>query len=185
MANINTAEDLSRAVLYGDSAEYLVKRLVQRVKEADKFAYSEILDIINAKHKQAEVTLLASGWGDTYPYTQEVALDDISGNENIRVLGIVHPDGATAAQDKAINKAAGQLISNDTGVAAGKLIFKALKKPTVDFTVVIEGYDVTTAMLSDTATYGDVAELTWGDLEGKVWYQIKVDDNGNLASASN
>lgn len=180
MANTNTDEDLSRAVLYGDAAEYLVKKLVQRVKEADKFAYSEIIDIINAKHKQTEITLTASGWSDTYPYTQEVAMGDISGNEDIRILGIVHPAGATATQDKAINKAASQLISNETGVAAGKLIFKAMKKPTIDFTVVIEGYDISTALLSDTATFSDVANLTWADLDGKVWYQIKTDGNGNL-----
>ena len=138
MTNTNTDEDLSRAVLYGDAAEYLVKKLVQRVKEADKFASREFIDIINAKHKQTEITLTASGWSDTYPYTQEVAMGDISGNEDIRILGIVHPAGATEAQDKAINKAASQLISNETGVAAGKLIFKAMKKPTIDFTVVIE-----------------------------------------------
>ena len=169
--------DSSKAVLNAEATEYLVQKLVDRIKAADKFAYNEIVDMISAKHKQTEVTLLASGWSDTYPYTQEIANNEISGDENVRILGVVHPDNSTLAQDKAINKAASQLISNETGVVPGKIVFKAMKKPTVDFTVVIEGYDITTAMLSDTATYADVADLTWGDLEGKVWYQIRADKN--------
>lgn len=113
--------------------------------EAALVAYSaekvnQLLEQMRASyHNYTNVTILASGWSNIYPYLNTVVVSGVSADSDVRVIGVHIPEDATQSQVKAINKAAGLLIENENGVGDGKITFKAYKKPSVDFTVVIDG----------------------------------------------
>lgn len=94
---------------------------------------------LRGKHTQRDVPLLASGWSDVYPYSQTVEVPGVEETSDIRIIGVKHAEGNTAEQDKAIDKAAGFLITNESGVGNGTLTFKAKKKPATDIVVIVEG----------------------------------------------
>lgn len=85
------------------------------------------------------VEIPANGWNDEYPYLNIVSVSGITSDMELRVIGTVIPDGAVYSDTKNIIKSAGFLIPYDNGVGDGRIIFKAYKKPTVDFTVILEG----------------------------------------------
>lgn len=96
-------------------------------------------DEIGKATTQRNITLSAADWSDTYPYTQTVSVDGITVDSNLKVIGVYVPDGSTADQVKARNKAAGFLMSNENATGDGTVTFKAYKKPAVDFTIIVEG----------------------------------------------
>ena len=85
------------------------------------------------------MTLTAAGWSSSYPFSQEASVSGVLAGDDIKVIGVYVPENATLDQVKAWNKAAGYLICNPNGVAAGKITFKAYKKPMVDFQIITEG----------------------------------------------
>lgn len=87
------------------------------------------------------VTIPAIGWSSDYPFTNTVNVEGIVAGSNIKIIGVFVPGDATLENVKAWNKAAGMLMTNsdDNATQTGKIVFKAYKKPTVDFTVLIEG----------------------------------------------
>lgn len=85
------------------------------------------------------IALKAADWSDSYPYTQTVAVDGITVDSNLKVIGVYVPDGSTVDQVKARNKAACFLMSNENATGDGTVTFYAYKKPSVDFTVIVEG----------------------------------------------
>lgn len=113
----------------------------EMAKEIEKLLNNEVY-----LKKEAEklsiprnVTLLASKWSTSYPYEQTVSVEGVTAADRVRVIGVVHQNGNNETQDKAIDKAAGQLMYNENGVKDGALTFRAKKKPAVDFTVVVIG----------------------------------------------
>lgn len=107
----------------------------QELKNTRDTMSSEIRKLTRTRH----VMLLAAEWSSTYPYEQTVLVEDVVSNDDLRVIGVVHQDGNTQDQDKAIDKAAGQLMYHGNGVRDGALVFRAKKKPEVDFTVIMTG----------------------------------------------
>ena len=89
--------------------------------------------------KTRYITLLASNWSDTYPYEQTITVDNISSTDDLMVVGVIHAEGNTLEQDKAIDKAAGNLMYYEEGVGDGQVTFRAKKIPEVDFTVITKG----------------------------------------------
>lgn len=89
--------------------------------------------------KTRYITLLASNWSDTYPYEQTITVDNISSTDDLMVVGVIHAEGNTMEQDKAIDKAAGNLMYYEDGVGDGQVTFRAKKIPEVDFTVITKG----------------------------------------------
>lgn len=85
------------------------------------------------------LTLPAAGWSDSYPYTQTINAAGVKSGDDIRVIGVYVPAGATLAQVKEWNKAAGYLIYNPGGVEDGRITFRAYKKPEVDMQIITEG----------------------------------------------
>lgn len=85
------------------------------------------------------VALKSADWSDEFPYTQTVNVDGITAESNLKVIGVYVPEGSTADQVKARNKAAGFLMSNEDATGDGTVTFYAYKKPEVDFTVIVEG----------------------------------------------
>lgn len=83
------------------------------------------------------VVMTAAGWSASAPYTQTVSTPGITAADN-PVMSLHIPNGATAAQVKAWNKAFGMV---DEGISGdGQSTFKCYnKKPAVDFTVAIKG----------------------------------------------
>lgn len=57
----------------------------------------------------------------------------------LRVIGTIIASDASYSDTKNIVKSAGFLVPYDDGVGDGQITFKAYKKPTVDFTVILEG----------------------------------------------
>ena len=113
----------------------------EMAKEIEKLLNNEVY-----LKKEAEklsiphnVTLLASKWSTSYPYEQTVSVEGVTAADRVRVIGVVHQNGNNETQDRAIDKAAGQLMYNENGVKDGALTFRAKKKPAVDFTVVVIG----------------------------------------------
>lgn len=87
------------------------------------------------------VTIPAVGWTSTYPYVNTVSVEGITAGSNIKILGVYAPPNASLDSVKAWNRAAGMLMTNsdDNATQEGKIVFKAYKKPGVDFTVIIQG----------------------------------------------
>ncbi len=108
-------------------------------EEASTVTYSA--EKINRLHNQRQVTLLASGWSDTFPYSQTVTVDGILSTDDLKIIRVYHPEGSTLEEIKARNKMAGYLISNNDSTATenNTITFLAYKKPTTDFTVITEG----------------------------------------------
>ena len=100
----------------------------------------DIIDEVMKKFVNRRILkLMAAGWSGSYPFTQAVDAAGIAVADDIKVIGVYIPANATLEQVKAWNKAAGYLMCNPDGVADGKIIFKAYKKPTVDFQILTEG----------------------------------------------
>lgn len=114
---------------------------VEMAKEIEKLLNNDVY--LKEQHEKLSiprnVTLPASGWSSSYPYEQTVSMPGITAHDRVRVIGAVHQNGNSEAQDKAIDQAAGQLMYNENGVKDGALTFRAKKKPAVDFTVVVIG----------------------------------------------
>lgn len=83
------------------------------------------------------VTIPASGWSATAPYTQTVAVEGLTAGDNPLLVRAI-PDGATPEQVKAYNKAFGMIDDGDT--VDGQAVFKCYnKKPSIDITVGLKG----------------------------------------------
>ena len=123
-----------RTVSFVDVTEYS--------QEGDLFG----ADDINATNKTVNkavntrtITLAAANWSTTYPYTQMVSVSGITADDNIKLIGISIPSNATADTIKALLKEAGYLVSNDDATGSNTVTFKAYIRPTLDFTIIIEG----------------------------------------------
>ena len=119
---------------------------LKKPEETDVITISDLndnMDIIDEVMKKFVnrriLKLMAAGWSGSYPFTQAVDAAGIAVADDIKVMGVYIPANATLEQVKAWNKAAGYLMCNPDGVADGKIIFKAYKKPTVDFQILTEG----------------------------------------------
>lgn len=83
------------------------------------------------------ITLAASGWSDTAPYTQTVSVEGILAADT-PVGSLYIPPAATAANEKALKKAAGCVSYFDT--ADGAVTVTCIgKKPAVDFQMQLKG----------------------------------------------
>ena len=119
---------------------------LKKPEETDVITISDLndnMDIIDEVMKKFVnrriLKLMAAGWSGSYPFTQAVDAAGIAVADDIKVIGVYTPANAALEQVKAWNKAAGYLMCNPDGVADGKIIFKAYKKPTVDFQILTEG----------------------------------------------
>lgn len=119
---------------------------LKKPEETDVITISDLndnMDIIDEVMKKFVnrriLKLIAGGWSSSYPFIQAVDAAGIAVADDIKVIGVYIPVNATLEQVKAWNKAAGYLMCNPDGVADGKIIFKAYKKPTVDFQILTEG----------------------------------------------
>ena len=87
--------------------------------------------------REVEVTLRASGWSASAPYTQTVAVEGLTAGDNPILVKVI-PAGATPEQVKAYNKAFGMIDDGDT--ADGQATFRCYnKKPSTDITVGLKG----------------------------------------------
>jgi hypothetical protein len=99
--------------------------------------FSDTKDWIERCGDVVQVTLPASGWSATAPYTQTVVIAGLSAEDNPILVKTI-PAGATPEQVKAYNKAFGMIDDGDT--ADGQATFKCYNKnPTIDLTVGLKG----------------------------------------------
>lgn len=101
--------------------------------------FNQIKNTQDKYHTTRNILIPSSGWSNTFPYTNIVAVDGITADSNIKVISVYIPEDSTVEQIKSWNKASSFLVNNDNAVNDGSITFKAYKKPTVDFTVTIEG----------------------------------------------
>lgn len=114
--------------------------VTEYAQEGDIFGPEDINAItgeINRMTREVEVTLRASGWSASAPYTQTVAVEGLTAGDNPILVKVI-PAGATPEQVKAYNKAFGMIDDGDT--ADGQATFRCFnKKPAVDMTVGLKG----------------------------------------------
>ena len=122
----------------GTASVQEILELKEKQKELEK-SINATNQAVNKLSIPRNVTLLAGKWSTSYPYEQTVSVEGVTAADRVRVIGVVHQNGNNETQDKAIDKAAGQLMYNENGVKDGALTFRAKKKPAVDFTVVVIG----------------------------------------------
>lgn len=92
---------------------------------------------ISRMNNEIELTLRASGWSASAPYTQTVAVEGLTAGDNPILVKVI-PAGATPEQVKAYNKAFGMIDDGDT--ADGQATFRCYnKKPSTDITVGLKG----------------------------------------------
>ena len=111
-------------------------------RQGDKFGAKDINATnaaLNKAVRQRNITLPASGWSSQYPFTQTVSVEGLVQEDDLKVIGVLIPDGTSQDQVKAINKAAGYLMSSEDSIGDGSATFHAYKKPAVDITVITEG----------------------------------------------
>ena len=81
---------------------------VEMAKEIEKLLNNDVY--LKEQHEKLSiprnVTLPASGWSSSYPYEQPVSMPGITAHDRVRVIGAVHQNGNSEAQDKAIDQAA-------------------------------------------------------------------------------
>lgn len=106
--------------------------------------YQVLLDNDNYLKKRTDragviipVSILASDWSAEAPYTQTVAVEGLTAEDNPILVKVI-VDEATPEQVKAYNKAFGMIDDGDT--TDGQATFKCYnKKPTIDLTVGLKG----------------------------------------------
>lgn len=77
----------------------------------------------------------SSGWSDTYPFVQTIAVDSIKGNLNYDRYTTL--DGTEELENvKAYNKAFGFIFAGET--TDGELTLYAYKKPVIDFSIALK-----------------------------------------------
>lgn len=127
-------------ITQNEDGTYNISDATSYTQKGDKFGQNDINAItgeINRMTREVEVTLRASGWSASAPYTQTVAVEGLTAGDN-PVLVKVIPAGATPEQVKAYNKAFGMIDDGDT--ADGQATFRCFnKKPAVDMTVGLKG----------------------------------------------
>lgn len=110
-------------------------------EQASLVSYSaeKVKQLFDKYHTRFVVTIPASGWSNTYPYTNIVTIPGVTRNMDFQLIGLRHQNNASYSQVKLDKKNMGMLMENKTGVGDGAITFQAYKKPTADFSVVIEG----------------------------------------------
>lgn len=128
------------SVTQNEDGTYNISDATSYTQKGDKFGQNDINAItgeINRMTREVEVTLRASGWSASAPYTQTVAVEGLTAGDNPILVKVI-PAGATPEQVKAYNKAFGMIDDGDT--ADGQATFRCFnKKPAVDMTVGLKG----------------------------------------------
>ena len=92
-----------------------------------------------ALNKITTITLLASKWsGSSAPYSQTVAVNGITENDNPNLVSML-ADGASVATQEAYITAFGIVCSGTGTTSNGSVTFKVYKKPTIDIVVGLKG----------------------------------------------
>lgn len=110
-------------------------------EQASLVSYSaeKVKQLLDKHHTRLTVTVPAAGWTSAYPYTNVISIPGITNSMDFQIIGLRHGNNASYSQVKLDKKNLGLLMGNKTGVGDGTITFQAYKKPTADFTVVIEG----------------------------------------------
>lgn len=128
------------SVTQNEDGTYNISDATSYTQKGDKFGQNDVNAItgeINRMTREVEVTLRASGWSASAPYTQTVAVEGLTAGDNPILVKVI-PAGATTEQVKAYNKAFGMIDDGDT--ADGQATFRCFnKKPAVDMTVGLKG----------------------------------------------
>ena len=98
-------------------------------------AAANIQTRFNRFNEVLSVKLLANGWiGNAAPYSQTVSVKGLQPEDDPLVVSML-ADGASAADQKAYNKAFSCIVAGTGSTAEGLATFKVYKKPAIDITV--------------------------------------------------
>lgn len=128
-----------KAIGVTDNPEERQKSMVAYSASKVDSLLAEVKALTEGYHKRWTVKVPASGWSAYFPFTNTVTVQDVTESMDLVVIGLSVPSETNEQQAKALVKASGMLITNETGVGNGTVTFKAYKKPATDFSVIIEG----------------------------------------------
>ncbi|MFT4107749.1 MAG: hypothetical protein QM657_18505 [Lacrimispora sp.] len=109
-------------------------------QQGDKFGANDINQTnkeVNKLEAVKTVTLPASGWSSSAPYTQTVSVPDITESDR-PIVSLYLPDGITAAAVKLQSKAYGCVDRAVTGTGS-ITVYCYNKKPAADFQIQMKG----------------------------------------------
>lgn len=110
-----------------------INSLVERLDQA--------LDVLQNKHTIRYIDIPVSGWSTGSPCTNKVTVQGMTGDADLKVIGIYPGNGASQETISNMQKASSLLMTNDSMNAVGTdyVTFKASSKPAVNITVITEG----------------------------------------------
>lgn len=120
---------------YFASQKVSIEQMIEDLKGKGFASAAEVTKL----HTRRTITLKRDAWSGTYPFEQIVGTDGITSKDTIKVIGAYHAKNNSEQANKAIDKAAGLLMFNESGCQDGKITFRAKKKPDIDFTIITEG----------------------------------------------
>ncbi len=112
-------------------------------RQGDKFGAKEINAAnreINRLSNEVEITLLASGWSGSAPYTQTVEVPGLKETDKVQLMSAAKKD-TPAETVKVWDKMAGMIKAGEA--LDGQVAFYCpIKKPTEDFNIKLVGVSV-------------------------------------------
>ncbi len=114
--------------------------VTEYAQEGDIFGPEDINAItgeINRMTREVELTLRASGWSASAPYTQTVAVEGLKETDKVLMMSAIKTDTAAATAD--IWDKMGALVKAGKALDGQAVFYCPKKKPTSDFNIKLVG----------------------------------------------
>ena len=126
-----------------EDGTYNISDATSYTQKGDKFGQNDMNAItgeINRMTSEVELTLRASGWSVSAPYTQTVDVPGLKETDKVQMMSAIKTDTAAATAD--IWDKMGALVKSGKALDGRAMFSCPKKKPTSDFNIKLVGVSV-------------------------------------------